>query len=800
MLAIIVEIIQNLAVLVLAAALMVAARRVPWLVERKPFLDAVFGLILGFVILEVMLDPIRLEEGAVFDLRSGPAILAGVFGGPIAAVIAGVIGAAVRIFIIGGPFAIGGAIGFICYAIFGVLAGMLIRRYQLQIGLHTLFALAFGGVVAVMPAFFIGHPLADGMAVLAKAGPLLTGSVVLSVVVLGFAIERLSALLDHYERTISKEAESRKLARVARDLGSGITITDKHGRIEWVNEGFEILTGYRRQELTGRVPGHILQGRETDQETVKRMRTAIASGEPFDADVLNYRKDGTPYWAHIHCEPLTQAGEDDRLMAVQTDITEQKRYEQQLLSTQKQLESSINEVVESRERIKREISYQRRLTDELKVARDAAESANTAKSEFLATMSHEIRTPMTTVMGFADLLLMDNLAPESRDKIYKMKDASRGLLRIINDILDMSKLDAGKIELEKLDFHLPTLVHDVVELFNEKRSDTRAKRLDISIDIADDVPHDLHADPTRLRQVLINLIGNAVKFTERGSVRISITFEGPADRLNICFAVTDTGIGIKPEVLPHLFTAFTQADPSISRRFEGTGLGLAICRRLVELQGGTIGVESDYGAGSRFHFTLPYESAKTEITLSGQREMVTFASLVATRQLRILVAEDNTMNQQILRSIVGALGHQTTIVDNGLQAVEKLDVDVFDLILMDVRMPIMSGPDATRVIRERQDQKAQIPIIALTADVMSEHRRSYIDAGMNAVVAKPIEAGELAETMDAVLNEQVHTAMRSDDPTNDNVQPPNGSASNVDPGVFDDLILEMTKFVESKST
>ena len=437
-----------------------------------------------------------------------------------------------------------------------------------------------------------------------------------------------------------------------------------------------------------------------------------------------------------------------------------------LISITYEKKSAAQKVLDARDSLEtrvRERTKQLRESEEKAHAMAArAKASSKSKSEFLATMSHEIRTPMTGVMGYADMLLEDVLPKESREKVHKIQTSTRSLLTIINDILDISKMEAGKLEIETIDFNLSSLLNDSVGLFNNNALSNRTEDLSIELSIADDVPRSIKADPTRLRQILINLIGNAVKFTRRGQVKIDVTLDNQSPIPAIEISIQDSGIGIAPEVLNVLFKDFSQGDTSITRNFKGTGLGLAICKRLLGLMGGDIHVESKVGSGSRFWFTMPYQTASQEVLESkAVTDAPTRFSVV--RALNILVAEDTILNQHIIEATLSSFGHSCSFANDGIEAISALEKKQFDMILMDVRMPKMSGPDATRAIRMMRSSKASIPIVALTADAMAEHIKEYLEAGMNGCVTKPIDRVELAHAINSAMGEEINTPVHDVD-------------------------------------
>ncbi len=383
-----------------------------------------------------------------------------------------------------------------------------------------------------------------------------------------------------------------------------------------------------------------------------------------------------------------------------------------------------------------DITERRRNERALAAARDAAEAAGRARSEFLAVMSHEIRTPMNGIIGVAGLLQDMPLGSTEKHYVRIILDSGQHLLQLINDILDFSRLDAGRLDLEETAFDVREVVRDSMELLS---AEAATKGLLLSQEVAAEVPVRAVGDAHRLRQVLLNLIGNGIKFTSDGSVRLAVRLvrsEGSAIRLG--FAISDTGIGIPPEAQGRLFTEFTQVDSSISRRFGGSGLGLAICRRLIERMGGTIGVESTPGQGSTFHFDVLLTLPRGDLA-----PLAPVAQEGGVVPRRILIAEDNPTNRLVATRMLERMGHRVEAVENGREAVEAVQRGGFDLVLMDVMMPEMDGLAATEAIRRLGGAAAGIPIIGLTANAMAADQERCLAAGMTHFETKPISASRL---------------------------------------------------------
>jgi signal transduction histidine kinase/ActR/RegA family two-component response regulator len=397
------------------------------------------------------------------------------------------------------------------------------------------------------------------------------------------------------------------------------------------------------------------------------------------------------------------------------------------------------DLIEANEEARRAVRDQRQ-------ALEAAELANLAKSTFLATMSHEIRTPLNGVLGMAQAMAMDEIAPVQRERLEVIRRSGEALLVILNDVLDLSKIEAGKMELECAEFDIEELARGVGDLFASV-AEAKACRFVLTVDPA--AVGVYRGDPTRLRQILYNLVSNALKFTSAGEVNVKIS--GTAQGLEL--RIRDTGIGMSEDQIAVAFSKFQQADTSTTRRFGGTGLGLAICRELAHLMGGSISVQSRLGEGSEFTVVLPLPRARdAEASARGAPEP-NAAAVASGRPVRVLAAEDNEVNQLVLKALFQNTGIEPFVVENGVDAVAAWEAEHWDVILMDVQMPRMDGPAATRIIREREraSGRERTPIIALTANAMSHHVADYMIAGMDDFVAKPIEVGRLFAALESAL-------------------------------------------------
>jgi PAS domain S-box-containing protein len=556
------------------------------------------------------------------------------------------------------------------------------------------------------------YQLVDEITGIAMLVTFLLATMIVVVFLTADQLRRIGARLA--ERTAEAVASSERFSTAFEEAPIGMALVGLEGQFLKVNTAFAEIVGYERDDLTGVTFQEITHPDDLDADLDLLRQLSAGQIPHYRMEKRYFRKDGSEVWIDLAGSMIAnQDGSPQSYIAQVQDLSLRKAAEAQL-----------------------------------KDAVAAAEQANQAKSGFLAVMSHEIRTPLNGVLGMAQAMAVEDLGQAQRERLDVIRQSGETLLAILNDMLDLSKIEAGRLELEAHDFSVSELARGAHGAFTAVAN---KKGLSFDIKIDADARGLYTGDSTRVRQILYNLISNALKFTEHGQVQVLVSRQGE----HLVFEVSDTGIGIPASRLPFLFQRFEQVDYTTTRRFGGTGLGLAICRELSELMGGRIDVQSEADKGSTFKVRLPLPCLGEEPPNSAPTVPAAELQRVE-RPLKVLAAEDNTVNQLVLRTVLQQMGIIPKVVSDGLEAVAAWEREPWDVILMDIQMPHLDGPGAVARIRQLEAETGRIrtPIVALSANAMAHQVEAYLAGGMDACVSKPIEVPKLFAALDNVLSSE----------------------------------------------
>lgn len=514
-------------------------------------------------------------------------------------------------------------------------------------------------------------------------------------------VERQVEIVNDITERKYAEEQLTLLSLVASKTKNGVAISGSDGKIKWINQSLQDLTGYTLEEFQHTRPGDLLAGAGTDMELLKKARQQAADCKPSNIELLSYKKDGTPIWLSISSTPtFNKDGSLDQQVEIVNDISERKLAEQELIKT-----------------------------------REEALNLSKAKETFLSVMSHEIRTPLNAVIGMSYILMDDNPTESQIENLKILSFSAQNLLALINDILDYTKIETGNMILESVNVNLKELV---THTLNSLQFKTEEKAVVLKSEIDHRIPEFVIGDNTRLYQILINLLGNSVKFTEKGEVKLKLDLiEENKNSVRVRFEISDTGIGIARDKMDYIFKSYTQASSDTTRKYGGTGLGLAITKSLLDLHNSDIYLESELGKGSVFSFTIEFKRSNHSV--------MPMESQTPVHELSgsILVVDDNEINRLLADKVLSKWGVKVFFAENGQIALDKVQQEHYDLILMDLHMPVMDGMESSRAIRKLGGHYAKVPIIALTASLFSHELETITECGMNDYVIKPFVPNDL---------------------------------------------------------